>query len=173
MGRILNITSLVFLLLFPSCEEIEVNYCTEMDRSEGPLPFKTFAELSNDSIDCVLNVTEEASYIDPIFYVIRDQAAFDTLVQCNCYDFEFNFKDYSLLIGYFYYSAFGSAEFAKQEVTLNCSIVDQFLMYHVTVDVFDYDQSKSTLIQYNAIVPKLPEGLRIGNEVVRVKLYQQ
>ena len=173
MSRFLTTPLLLVLLLFPSCEESEKNYCTEMDRSEGPLPIKTFAELSGDSIDCFLKVTEEASYIDPIFYVIRDQAALDTLVECNSYDFEFNFKDYSLLIGYFFYSAFGSAEYAKQEVTLNCSIVEQYLMYHVTVDIFDYDQSKSTLIQYNAIIPKLPEGLRVANEVVRVRLEQQ
>ena len=171
MGRILYIPFLVFLF-FPSCEMINVNYCEDMDMSEGPLPFNTFAELTSDSIDCVLIVTEEASYIDPIFYVIQDQAAFDTLVECNCYSFDFNFSEYSLIIGYFY-SGLGPAEFAKQEVSLDCSISEQYVMYHVYIDLFDNKQSESRLIQYNAIVPKLPEGLMVRNEVVRVKLYQQ
>lgn len=151
---------------------VDVNYCKDMDRPDGPLPFNTFAELSNDSIDCFLIVTEEADYIDPIFYVIQDQEAFDTLVRCNCYDFEFNFNDYSLIIGYFY-SGVGPAEFAKQEVSLDCSISKQYLYYHVFINLLDYDQSESRLIQYNAIVPKLPEGLTVRNEVVRIRLFQQ
>ena len=117
-------------------------------------------------------MTEEADYIDTIFYAIQDQEAFDTLVECNCYDFEFNFNEYSLIIGYFY-SGVGPAEFAKQEVSLDCSISKPYLYYHAFINLLDYDQSESRLIQYNAIVPKLPEGLTVRNEVVRIRLFQQ
>lgn len=160
------------LILFHSCEEEKelVNYCTDMGRTEGPLPFSTFAELSNDSINCYLNASEYADWNHPVLYIVNDQQALDTLLDCSSYNFNFNFEEYTLLIGYFY-TAYGPGVFSKQEVELNCRIFDQYLSYSVTVDLMDDDSFQDVLVQHNAIVPKLPSELRVSHWVKRNRLY--
>lgn len=173
MKKILRLLLIISLTLFHSCEEEKelVNYCTDMGRSTGPVPFTTFSELSNDSINCYLSADEYATWFQPVFYVINDQQALDTLLECSSYDFNFNFKEYTLLIGYFY-SGYGPAVISQQEVELECYHVKQYLRYEVTVDLLDNDGFQDTLIQHNAIVPKLPEGLEVRHFATRHKLYE-
>ena len=166
MLRVIRYFVIICFILFHSCEKERelVNYCNDMGRSTGPVPFSTFAEVSNDSINCYLTPTENASWFQPVFHIISDQHALDTLFDCSSYDFNFNFEEYTLIIGYFY-SGFGPAALSKQEVELNCSMLEQYLMYSVTIDLMDNDGFKNTLIQHNVIVPKLPEELEVRHAV--------
>lgn len=173
MWRIIRYLVIICFILFHSCEKERelVNYCTDMGRSEGPVPFTTFAEVSNDSINCFLTPTEHAYWFRPVFHVINDQHALDTMLECSSYDFDFNFEEYTLLIGYFY-SGYGPAALSKQEVKLNCGMLEQYLMYTVTIDLEDNDGFKDTLIQHNVIVPKLPEELEVRHGVKKNRLYE-
>jgi len=164
----LHILFFLFLILLPSCTENEANLCIEMERIEGPMPFRTFAEVSNDSIDCFLTVTDTVFHTHPVFHIINDQEALDTLLECNCYDYDFDFQNYTLLIGYFF-TYYGPATLSKQELDLYCDLADQHLMYRVFVDEED-DPYQPTLIQHNAIVPKLPDELRVSHGIIRNKL---
>lgn len=141
-----------------------------MDRTTGPLSFTTFTEVSNDSIDCVLNAAEFVTWHHPVLHIVNDQQALDTLLECSSYNFNFNFEEYTLLIGYFY-TAYGPAVLSKQEVKLDCEVRDQLLLYSVTVDLMDNDGFQNVLIQHNAIVPKLPVELRVSHWVKRNRLY--
>lgn len=171
MFQYVNTVIFVSLLLFPSCVENDVDLCIEMGRTEGPIPFRTFAEVSKDSIECFLGITDTVLHIHPKLFIVNNQEAFDTLVECNSYDFDFNFNKYSLLIGYFFIND-GPATLSKQETSLYCDLTEQHLMHRVFVDITEYDPYQFTLIQHNAIVPKLPDGLRVAHAVIRNKLYQ-
>lgn len=147
-----------------------VNHCIDMDRSAGPVPFTTFREVSDDSIDCYLNAAEFTSWHHPVLHIVNDYQALDTLLDCSSYNFNFNFEEYTLLIGYFY-TEYGPAALSKQEVKLNCEMHEQLLLYSVTVDLMDDDGFQNILIQHHAIVPKLPDELRVSHWVRRNRLY--
>jgi hypothetical protein len=163
---------LMGLILFNSCEEEReiVNYCEDIGRKTGPVPFTTFEDISKDSINCYLCNIEFFDWNHPVLYIINDQQALDTLLDCSSYNFNFNFEEYTLLIGYFY-TLYGPAALSNQEVKLDCEISGQLLMYSVTVDLMDDDGSQSVLIQHNAIVPKLPSDLRVSHWVIKNRLY--
>jgi hypothetical protein len=148
-----------------------VDYCSDMGRSEGPVPFRTFSEVSDDSINCYLEPTEYTTWFHPKFHVINDQHTLDSLLVCSSYDFNFNFEEYTLIIGYFY-TGYGPAELTELEVDLECGLLEQYLRYEVNVDIFDKDGYKDTLIQHNVIVPKLPDGLEVRHFATRHRLYE-
>jgi hypothetical protein len=73
-----------------------------MGRWSGYLPIQQIGEkLPKDTIDCWLKVTDTVRWVNPVFYQIDDQQNFEELVECNCEIPEFNFRDYTLLMGYF------------------------------------------------------------------------
>lgn len=170
--KINNYAVILVCFVFHACmeERVIVNHCTDMDRKTGPVPFRTFAEVSDDSINCVLDVTEFANWHRPVLYVVNDYEALDTLLECSSNNFDFNFDEYTLLIGYFYTEA-GPAALSKQEVKLDCETKNQLLYYSVTVDQMGNDGFQNILIQHNAIVPKLPDDLRVSHWVKRNRLY--
>ncbi len=172
MLRMAKYLLILGLVLFNSCEEEReiVNYCEDMGRTTGPVPFTTFEDISKDSIFCYLSNTEFSDWNHPVLYIINDQQALDTLLECSSYNFNFNFEEYTLLIGYFY-TRYGPAALSKQEVELDCRISEQLLFYSVTVDLIDDDGHQYALIQHNAIVPKLPSDLSVSHWVIRNRLY--
>ena len=172
MLRMVKYLLIIGLILFNSCEEEReiVDYCEDMGRTTGPVPFTTFEGISKDSINCYLSNIEYSNWYHPVLYIVNDQQALDTLLDCSSYNFNFNFEEYTLLIGYFY-TGYGPAAFSKQEVELDCGISRQLLFYSVTVDVMDNDGFQKVLIQHNAIVPKLPGDLRVSHWVKRNRLY--
>ena len=172
MSRVVKYLFIIGLILFNSCEEERelVNYCEAMGRTTGTLPFSTFESISVDSIRCYLRNIEYSDWNHPVLYIVNDQDALDTLLQCSSYDFNFNFEEYTLLIGYFF-TSYGPATLSNQEVKIECRTLDQFLSYSVTVDVIDDDGFRDTLIQHNAIVPKFPGEMRVNHRVKRNRLY--
>jgi hypothetical protein len=92
-----------FCLVATSCEREIGNYCHEMGRWSGNIPIQQIGEkLTNDTVDCWLVVIDTSPYWEPTFYQIDDQQTFEDLVNCNCEIPNFNFKDYTLLIGYYF-----------------------------------------------------------------------
>ncbi len=134
-----------------------------MGRDSGYLPIQTIGEISNDSIDFWLTVTDTVSFYESVFYRIDDQETFNKLVNFNYDDVNFNFQEYTLLMGYFLKFT-GPSRISEQSVRLQCGYYDQSAFYEVIVEIVK-DEASFTVIQYNAIVPKLPEGIRIGNSV--------
>ena len=172
MFRMAKYLLLMGLILFNSCEEMpeQVDYCEEMGISAGTVPFTTFEDISKDSISCYLREIEYNNWYHPVLYIINDQQALDTLLDCSSYNFNFNFEEYTLLIGYFY-TNYGPAELSNQEVTLECGFTKQYLNYSVTVDVLDNNELQEDLIQHNTIIPKIPGELRVNHWVKRNRLY--
>ena len=161
-GRMV-INLILLVLLLPSCERKDNNFCHQMGRDSGDLPFQTIGEISNDSIDLWLTITDTVLYYEPIFYRIDNQDDFNNLVKSNLDEVEFNFLDYTLLMGYFFKSVKPDITI-DQSVHLNCGWTKQVIGYEVIVNAQKvYDNFIP--IQYHAIVQKLPEGIRIGNRV--------
>lgn len=172
MNRLSIILQLSVFLIIPSCGEDWINYCVEMDRQEGPVPFKSISEISNDSIEIWLQELDTALYFEPILYRIDDQIAFDTLIQSNCDEIVINFDDYTLLIGYFFIHH-GPGEISQKDVKLYCGFEEQGLNYEITVEIPERIPNTLLPIQHNAFVPKLPDGIPIGHYVYLDKLYNQ
>lgn len=172
MWRAVKYLFIIGLILFNSCEEERklINYCEDMGRTTGTVSFSTFEDISEDSIICKLRNIEYSDWNHPVLYIINDQDALDTLIQCSSYNFNFNFEEYTLLIGYFF-TSYGPAILSNQEVELECRTLEQYLSYSVTVDVVEDDRFRDTLIQHNAIVPKFPGEMRVNHWVKRNRLY--
>lgn len=170
MNRLAFIPLLSALLILPSCGEEWINYCVKMDRQEGPVPFKSITEVSNDSIEIWLQVSDTALYFEPILYRIDNQTEFDSLVQCNCDELLINFEDYTLLIGYFFIHH-GPGEISQKDVNLNCGFEEQSLSYRIIVEISEQIPETLMPIQHNVFVPKLPEGIPIYHFVDLDKLY--
>ncbi len=170
MKRLPLLAILTAFLILPTCREEWINYCVEMDRQEGPVPYKSIAEISNDSIDIWLQVMDTALYFEPILYRIDDQIDFDSLVQCNCDDVMINFEDYTLLIGYFFIHH-GPGKIAQKDVNLYCGFEEQSLSYRIIVEIPEQIPETLMPIQHNVFVTKLPEGIPIYHFVDLDKLY--
>lgn len=168
MPRNLIIQLLLLALLLSSCERKDSNFCHQMGRDSGYLPIQTIGEISNDSIDFWLNVTDTVLYYESVFYQIDDQETFNKLVNCNRDDIEINFQENTLLIGYFF-SRYGPVRITEQRVNLNCGYFRQNLIHRVFV-VYEKPDKILTLIQYNAIIPKLPDGFRASHHADKPKL---
>jgi len=158
------INLILLIVVLPSCERKDSNYCHQMGRDSGLLPMQTIGDISNDSIDFWLTVTDTVLYFEPIMYQIDDYETFKRLVNCNIDEVDFNFKEYTLLIGYFFDHS-GPLRIIEQEVRLICEYNDQRVYYDVIA------QNENVvgglfLIQHNAIIPKLPEGLKASKIVV-------
>jgi hypothetical protein len=163
MYRILIILLFPFALLLTSCERTDSNFCHQMGRESGNLYLQSMGEMSDDSVKIWLSPADTVLYFEPVFYRIDDQETFDKLVNCNYDALQINFQDYTLLMGYFFeYS--GQARITKQSFYLNCGYYKQNAHYQVNFDVYKVEANFKP-IQYNAIVEKIPEGLRIGNSV--------
>ena len=158
---IINI--ILILLLLPSCEREDSNFCHQMGRESGNLPMKTIGEISNDSIDFWLTVTDTVLYYEPIFYQIDDHETFERLVNCNSDEVDFNFQEYTLLIGYFFVKS-GPLRIIRQEVRLYCEYHDQRVYYDIIVQSENLE-GELCLFHHNAIIPKLPEGFKVKNIV--------
>jgi hypothetical protein len=158
------------LLIIPSCGEEWINYCVEMDRQEGPVPYESIEEISNDSLEIWLQVIDTALYFEPVLYRIDDQIAFDTLVQCNCDDVMINFDDYTLLIGYFFIHQ-GPGEISQKYVKLFCGFEEQSLTYTIIVEIFEDIPNSLMPFQHHVFVPKLPDGIPIGHYIDLDRLY--
>jgi hypothetical protein len=163
MLRKVAILNFIFVLLFPSCEREDSNFCHQMGRDSGDLPVQSIGEISNDSINLWLTITDTVFHYNPIFYRIDNQDDFNDLVKSNLDDVEFNFHDYTLLMGYFFKSV--KPDFTiDQSVHLHCGWTKQSIGYEVIVNAQKvYDNFIP--IQYHVIVQKLPEGIGIGNRV--------
>jgi len=172
MNRLFIILLLATLLIIPSCGEEGINYCVEMDRQEGPIPFISIEEISNDSIEIWLQVVDTALYFEPILFRIDDQITFDTLVQSNCDQVMINFEDYTLLIGYFFIHQ-GPGEISQKDVKLHCGFEEQGLTYTIIVEILEKIPNSLMPIQHNVFVPKLPDGIPIGHFVDLDRLYNQ
>lgn len=161
-GRIV-INFILLVILLPSCERKDNNFCHQMGRDSGDLPFHTIGEISNDSIDLWLTITDTVLDYEPIFVRIDNQDDFNNLVNSNLDDVHFNFHDYTLLIGYFFKSVKPNIT-TEQRVRLNCGWTKQVIMYEVIVNAQKvYDNFMP--IHFHAIAQKLPEGIRISNSV--------
>ena len=148
-----------------SCEREIGNYCRDMGRWSGYLPIQQIGEkLPMDTVDCWLKITDTVGLGSPIFYQIDDQQSFNQLVECNCDITNFNFQDYTLLMGY-YFTIFSSSRVIKQEVKLHCEHFEQWLNYWVYVK-FDTSEINPYFVQYHAVIPKLPEGLSINHRII-------
>lgn len=134
-----------------------------MGRDSGNLPFQTIGEISNDSIDFWLTVTDTVLYFEPILYQIDDHETYNSLVNCNYDEIDFNFKEYTLLIGYFFDHS-GPLRIIEQEVRLICEYHEQRIYYDVIAQNENV-KGGLFLIQHNAIIPKLPKGLKARNIV--------
>ncbi len=99
MSARIVINLILLVLLLPSCERKDSNFCHQMGRDSGDLPFQTIGEISNDSIDFWLTITDTVLYHEPVFFQIDNQNDFNNLVKSNREDVEFNFQEYTLLIG--------------------------------------------------------------------------
>lgn len=163
MNQNLFIDVFLLVLLLSSFERQDDNYCHQMGRDSGPLPMQTIEEISNESIDFRLIVSDTVLYYEPIFYQIDDHETFKRLVNCNYHEIDFNFKEYTLLIGYFFDNS-GPLRIIKQKVKLICEYHDQRVYYDVIVQNENVEGGLF-LIQHHAIVPKLPEGLKARNIV--------
>ena len=163
MSARIVINLILLVLLFPSCERKDNNFCHQMGRDSGYLPVQTVSEISNDSIDIWLTVTDTVLYYESVFYQIDDQVTFDKLVNCNFDDIKINFQEYTLLIGYFH---IGCSQFKiiEQRVNLNCGYFKQNCNHRVFVE---YEDSYTNFIpiHYHVLVPKLPEGLRVSHHI--------
>ncbi|MGC9341163.1 MAG: hypothetical protein ACP5E3_00530, partial [Bacteroidales bacterium] len=73
-----------------------------MGRESGPIPIITINEISEDSINIWLDVKDTVLWFEPVFYQIDNSETFNQLVRSNKENLEFNFEDYTLLIGYFF-----------------------------------------------------------------------
>lgn len=165
MSRNQIIYLLLLIIFLPSCERNDNNFCHQMGRDSGTLPMQTIEEISNDSIDFWLTVSDTVLYYEPIFYQIDDHETFKKLVNCNYDQVDLNFKEYTLLIGYFFDNS-GPLRIIKQKVRLICEYHDQRVYYDVIVQNENVEGGLF-LIQHHAIIPKLPEGLKARN-IVRV-----
>jgi hypothetical protein len=155
------INFILILLLLPSCERKDNNFCHQMGRDSGYLPIQTIGEISNDSIDIWLKVTDTVMYYESVFYRIDDQETFDKLVESNFDDIKINFQEYTILIGYFHIGC-SQYKIMEQRVNLNCGYFKQNCIHRLFVE---YEDSYTNLIpiQYHVFVPKLPEGLRVSH----------
>jgi len=172
LNRLFVILLLFALHVIPSCGDEGVNYCVEMDRQEGPVPFESFAEITNDSVDCWLQVHDTLLYFEPLLYRIDDQITFDSLVLCNCDEVNINFEEYTLLIGYFFIHN-GPGTIKEKKVHLTCGFEEQLLGYRIIVEIPEELPGFLMPIQHNVFVPKLPDGIPIVHNVVIRKLYLQ
>ena len=160
MYRRMIINLVLLVLLLPSCERKENNFCHQMGRDSGYLPIQTIGEISNDSIDIWLKVTDTVMYYESVFYRIDDQETFDKLVESNFDDIKINFQEYTILIGYFHIGC-SQYKITEQRVNLNCGYFKQNCIHRLFVE---YEDSYINLIpiHYHVFVPKLPEGLRVS-----------
>jgi hypothetical protein len=131
---VIDVFLLVLLLL--SCERQDDNYCHQMGRDSGYLRSQIVSEISNDSIDIWLTVTDTVLYFESVFYRIDDQVTFDKLVNCNRDDIKINFQEYTLLIGYFHLGC-SKYKITEQRVNLNCGYFKQNCIHRVFVEYED------------------------------------
>jgi len=163
MSLNLIIQLFIIALLLSSCEHEDSNFCHQMGRDTGDLPFQTIREISNDSIDIWLTITDTVLIYEPVFFRIDNQDDFNNLVNSNRENVEFNFLEYTLLMGYFFQSV-GPNITTEQTVHLNCGWTKQVIGYEVIVNTHK-EYTSFIPIHYHAIVHKLPEGIRIRNRV--------
>ena len=158
------------LIIINSCERDIGNFCYQMGRESGYLPIQQIGEkLVKDTVDCWLKVTDSSSlWFRPSFYQIDDQQTFEKLVNCNCATPEFNFRDYTLLMGYFFTPNY-KATITKQDVKIDCYQFEQHLSYRVYVDIVSSDTVRF-LVQYHAVIPKLPEGFKPSHRIFRNRI---
>jgi hypothetical protein len=162
MNQNLVIDIFLLVLLLSSCERQDDNYCHQMGRDSGYLPIQTISEISHDSVDIWLTVDDTVFYWGKsVFLQIDEQETFDKLVNCNRDDVEINFKNYTLLIGYFHIS-YTKYEISEHRVYLNCGYFDQSCVHRVFVN-YDTSEVSLTPVHYNAFIPKLPDGLRVSH----------
>ncbi|MDX2415061.1 MAG: hypothetical protein QNK33_07710 [Bacteroidales bacterium] len=170
MYRILVFQVLISIVLLHSCERESIDYCEEMGRQEGPIPYESLSEIVKDSIDCWLSVKDTVLYYEPILYRIDDQETFDSLVLCDSNYVEINFANYTLLIGHFFVHH-GPGTIREKRVELYCDTEDQGLLYRILIDIPEKIPDTGTLIQHHIFIPKLPHGLNVSHTIDLVKLY--
>ena len=160
MQRFLTITIVLIILLIQACERIDSNLCHQMGRESQRLTVNTIGEISNDSIEIWLDATDTVLFYEPVFLRIDDQATFDNLVNCNYDDIQLNFKDYTLLIGYFF-DSYDKSEVIEHRFSLHCGYRDQsagyLVIFEITMENADFKP-----IHFNALVEKMHEDLPIG-----------
>jgi hypothetical protein len=159
-----TVLALLITLVITSCEREIGNLCYEMGRDPGLLPIQQIGEkLAKDTVDCWLKISDTSFFYKPTFYQIDDQKIFEELVECNCNIPEFNFRDYTLLMGYFY-SFDGFCTVKTQRVSLFCFNFEQYILYTVYVETDRHDTIPS-FVQYHAVIPKLPKGFKSTHTV--------
>jgi hypothetical protein len=168
----LAILIILYSIVISYCERETENFWTCNSEGYKSIPIQQIGEkLVKDTIDCWLK-RYDTSFIYSANYRIDDQQLFERLVDCNCEVPRFNFRDYTLLMGYIYIGK-GIGTVGKQTVTYYCSYFSYFeghIMYQVVIDVEPIDTFNTTFVYYHAIIPKLPQDLEVQYAVFKNKL---
>ncbi len=154
---------LLICLLVSACERDNGNFCQQLGYdSSGYIEFSTINDIANDSLEIWLSATDTVFWWkrEQIFYVINDQKTFEKLVRTNRDSVNFNFNDFTLLIGYVFIHS-GPAEIIDQRVSVYCDTYEQSVGYRVIIESEHVDHGP-LLIQFHAIVTKIPDEIPIS-----------
>jgi len=157
-----TIAIIFFSLVLCSCERDNGNFCQQLDYdSSGYLPFSTIDTFSNDSLNIWLDITDTVLWYkyEKIFHVIKDQQTFENLVRSNRERIDFNFEDFTLLIGYVFVNS-GPAEITEQRVSVRCNTYEQSVGYKVIIESEHLEHGLEA-IQFHAIITKVPDDIPI------------
>jgi hypothetical protein len=149
-------------LIMGSCERDNGNFCHQLGYdSSGYLPYSTIDSFGDDSLKIWLEVTDTVLWYknEKIFHVIQDQKTFDQIVKSNREKLDFNFDDFTLLIGYVF-STSGPVELSEQRVLVWCNSFDQTISYQVII-VSEHIQHYLKAIQFHSIITKVPDEIPI------------
>jgi len=126
---------LIISIIFVSYERYNGNLCKQFGyKSDGYISSSTISELIDDSIELWLSVTDTVMWYKngQVVHVVNDPVTFNKRVRTTNDDFEFNFKEYTLLIGYVFIHS-GPAVFTEQRLGISDeTILEQIISYMVT-----------------------------------------
>ena len=154
MGRLLLIIA-AFVIMVGLNESCKKDECT----GKITISYVTFEDFGGN--DCEIIINEQSKGVN---YIIDSQSGLESLVECTSLP-DIDFEKYTLLLGS--YQSEIDLTYKSQAIIRDCET--QTLTFRISYDSEQIDTSM--LVDYHAIIPKVPEDYEVKFEIQVWKIY--